>query len=76
MAAHNWPGAKDSLLDVLYTNATRKITSVQTHYRGSDHKLIFCVRLARNMKNNVRYVRKRSYANFNKETFLEETRLI
>ena len=24
------------------------------------------------MKNNVKYVKKRSYANFNKETFLEE----
>ena len=27
-ATHSWPGAKDSLLDVLQTNTTRKITSV------------------------------------------------
>ena len=72
MAAHNWPGAKDSLLDVLYTNATSKTTSVQAHYRSSDHKLIFCVRVDGNMKNNVRNAKKRSYANSNKETFLEE----
>ena len=73
-ATHSWPGATDSLIDVLYTNTTRKITSVQTHHRGSDHKLVFCVRLARNIKNNVRYVKKRSYANFDKEAFLEEIR--
>ena len=73
-ATHSWPGATDSLIDVLYTNTTRKITSVQTHHRGSDHKLLFCVRLARNIKNNVRYVKKRSYANFDREAFLEEIR--
>ena len=70
-ATHSWPGQEDSGLDHFYTNIPDKISSVQVQFAGhSDHKIIHDVRVARMLKNSARYVRKRSFKDFNGKDFL------
>ena len=67
------PGQPQTGLDHFYTNRPDKLSNVQAQFcGGSDHKLIFATRYSRVIKKNVRYVRKRSYKNFDPSVFLAE----
>ena len=47
---HSRQGQRDTLLDVLYTNAHQKLSNVQAVTRGaSDHKIISAVRHSKNV---------------------------
>ena len=64
-ATCSWPGQADSGLDHIYSNKPDKLSNVYTEYSGgSDHKLIKVTRFAKSMSRNARYVRKRSFKNF------------
>ena len=73
----SWPGQPDSCLDLIYTNNPDKIGQAQSQIRGSsDHRLIFVNKHAKNIKQNIRYVKKRSYKNFNEKDFREAVKNI
>ena len=67
-------GQEDSGLDHLWTNNPGKMSQVYTKYNGSDHKVIMGVRYNKLIKNRTRYVKKRSYKNFNEAVFLDKIR--
>ena len=52
------------------------MSQVYSNFIGSDHKLILGVRYANIIKSSTRYVKKRSYKNFDESKFLEEVRNI
>ena len=67
------PGQPQTGLDHFYTNRPDKLSSVQSQFcGGSDHKLIFAIRYSKVIRKTVRYVRKRSYKNFDPSDFLSE----
>ena len=67
----HWPGQAPSGLDHYYTNKPEKLSPVSTqHCGGSDHMLVFATRYSRSVKTSPRYVRKRSYKNFNPGEFV------
>ena len=67
----HWPGQVAAGLDHYYTNRPDKISQVSTQYcGGSDHMLIFATRYSRAIKTQPRYVRKRSFKNFNFQEFV------
>ena len=67
----HWPGQTPSGLDHYYTNKPEKLSPVSTqHCGGSDHMLIFATRYSKSIKTTPRYIRKRSYKNFNQEDFV------
>ena len=69
-ATHSWPGQTDSCLDLIYTYSPDKIGQAQVQFRGSsDHKLISINKHAKNIRQNIRYVKKRSYKNFSEADF-------
>ena len=73
VATHFWPGQTPSGLDHIYTNVTEKLSQVQVKMCGSsDHKLILATRHAKNIQQNIRYCKKRSYKNFDEDEFLAE----
>ena len=58
-------------IDHLFTNRPEKLSQVQSQFwGGSDHKLIFATRYSNIIRKNVRYVKKRSYKNFDRAAFL------
>ena len=70
---HSWPGQTPSGLDHIYTNTPDKLSQVQVKVCGSsDHRLILATRFSKNIRQNIRYCKKRSYKNFNEKAFLEE----
>ena len=70
---HFWPGQVPSGVDHIYTNIPDKLSKVQVKGCGSsDHSLILATRYAKNIRQNIKYCKKRSYKNFDKEKFLEE----
>ena len=57
----------------IYTNVPDKLSQVQAKVcASSDHKMILATRHAKNITENVRYCKKRSYKNFDEKIFLEE----
>ena len=71
-ATHLTRGQARSGLDHLYSNKPDKLSSVQTYITGlSDHKLIKVIRFAKSFRQNPRYIRKRTFKNFDTEQFLE-----
>ena len=68
------PGQVDSGIDHIWTNIPGKMSPIVTRYRGSDHKVIMGVRYATLIKNRSRYVKKRSYKNFDETLFLKKIR--
>ena len=59
-------------LDHIYTNKVEKLSMVQTFFTGtSDHKLLKVVRFTKSFKHLPRYIKKRSYRDFNEEAFIE-----
>ena len=70
---HSWPGHVSSGLDHIYTNVPEKLSPAQTIFIGSsDHRLILATRYAKNIRQNIRYCKKRSYKSFDEAKFLEE----
>ena len=68
-----WPGQSPCGLDHIYTNVPEKLSKVQVKGNGySDHSLILATRYAKNIKQNIKYCKKRSYKFFNEAEFLEE----
>ena len=67
-------GQPDSGLDHLWTNCPGKMSQIYTRYNGSDHKVIMGIRFAKLIRNSTRYIKKRSFKNFNEEIFLERIR--
>ena len=60
-------------LDHLYSNKPDKLSSIQTYFTGmSDHKLLKVIRYSKSFKHNPRYVRKRSFKNFDENEFKEK----
>ena len=73
VATHSWPGQEDSCLDHVYTNKPDKLSNIAVHRNGgSDHSVICFTRYAKSLKKNVRYIRKRSFKNFDVEGFKRE----
>ena len=74
---HSRPGQRNSLLDVIYTNNPEKLSNVTSIARGeSDHKVIFAVRHSKVVFKASRYIKKRSYKNFDEELFCNEVKNI
>ena len=70
-------GQPETGIDHFYTNRPDKLSSIQTQFwGGSDHKLILATRYSKVIRNNVRYVKKRSYKNFNPNEFISEVEKI
>ena len=68
-----WPGQVPSGLDHIYTSVPEKLSKVQVKKCGSsDHSLILATRFAKNIRENIRYCKKRSYKDFDKKQFFEE----
>ena len=66
-----WPGQEPSGLDHYFTNKPAKLSPLhKPNWGGSDHMLIHAVRYSRSAKPSPRYVRKRSYKNFNSDSFI------
>ena len=58
---------------MVYTNNPQKLASVQTIEQGnSDHKIISVVRSAKNIIATCRYIKKRTYKNFDEGLFSAE----
>ena len=64
-------GQADSGLDHFWTNSPAKVSQIYTQYNGSDHKVIMGVRYSKIIRNRTKYVKKRSYKNFEEEKFLD-----
>ena len=57
----------------MYTNKPDKLSNIAVHRNGgSDHSVICFTRYAKSLKKNVRYIRKRSFKNFDVEGFKRE----
>ena len=64
-------GSPQTGLDHVYTNKIEKLSSVQTYLTGtSDHKLLKFVRFTKAIKHLPRYIQKRSFKDFDDETFV------
>jgi hypothetical protein len=65
-------GQPQTGLDHLYSNKPDKLSSVQTYFTGmSDHKLLKVTRFSKSFKQAPRFVKKRTFKNFNDELFKE-----
>ena len=74
---HSWPGCADSGLDHIYTNCPEKLSKPEAQFRGaSDHRLIFATKYCKNIRQQIRYCRKRSYKDFKEHEFLAEVRKV
>ena len=72
-ATHVRPGAKESLLDVCYTNDPERLFSVKVVPRGSsEQRMIVAMRSTKTSQIKNRYIKKRSYTNFDENIFLSE----
>ena len=67
-------GQADSGLDHVWTNSPGKMSQIYTRFNGSDHMVIFGVRYSKMIRSSTRYVKKRSYKNFNESEFIESIR--
>ena len=69
---HSWPGQANSCIDLIFTNRPEKVGPAQAEIRGSsDHRLIFVRKHSKTVGESTRYVRKRSYKNFDEKAFRE-----
>ena len=70
-------GQPETGIDLFYTNRPDKQSAIKTQFcGGSDHKLILATRFSKVIRKNVRYVKKRSYKNFDPNRFLAEVEKI
>ena len=69
-------GQPKSGLDHLYSNRSEKLSSVQTFFTGvSDHKLLKVTRFSKSFKQLPRFVKKRTFKNFDEELFKDRIRV-
>ena len=62
-------------LDHLYSNKPDRLSTVSTFYTGlSDHKLLKVQRFTKSFKQLPRFIKKRSFRDFNEELFKENIR--
>ena len=74
-ATYAAPHQSKAGLDHFFTNDPSKLSPVQVLMNGgSDHKLLLTTRYSATIKRYVRYVTKRCYKNFKKETFISAVR--
>ena len=72
-----WKGQEPSCLDHHYTNHPEKVSNVNAYFTGaSDHKIIIATRYTKAAVEKPRFIRKRSYKDFNAEVFVSEIRKI
>ena len=72
-STRSWPGQTPTGLEHIYTSMPAKLSQAQVKKcASSDHSLVLATRYAKNMRENIRYCRKRSYKNFDEKQFLEE----
>ena len=70
---HAQQGIATKCLDHLYSNQPAKLSEVQAEFTGmSDHKIIKVNRYSKSLKENPRYVTKRSFKKFDKEDFIRK----
>ena len=50
------------------------MSQIYTKFSGSDHKIILGVRYSKMIRSSTRYIKKRSYKNFDEDEFLEKIR--
>ena len=63
-------------MDHLYSNRSEKLSSVQTFFTGvSDHKLLKVTRFSKSFKQLPRFVKKRTFKNFDEELFKDRIRV-
>ena len=73
----HFPGQVSSGLDHYYSNRPDKMSAVQSyHCGGSDHMLILGVRHSKSFQSRPKYIRKRSYKNFDPEIFRSQVQKI
>ena len=59
-------------LDHFWTSNPNKLSDVHTYFHGSsDHKLLIGTRYTKSVVRNPRYIKKRSYKNFNPNLFIQ-----
>ena len=74
-ATRSWPGQEPSCIDLLYSNHPEKLSEVKAHYcGGSDHKIVTTTRYTKAAISKPRIIKKRSYKNFDPQSFLEAVR--
>ena len=73
----HFPGQVSTGLDHYFSNRPDKISSVQSHHcGGSDHMLIMGVRHSKSFQSRPKYIRKRSYKDFDPQAFLKEVQQV
>ena len=71
----NARGHSDSALDLVFTTTPEKMSEARALVRAySDHRLVLCTRFTKNIVTSPRYVKKRSYKNFDETMFKERIR--
>ena len=76
-ATRHFPGQVSTGLDHYYTNQPSKLTQVEKHYcGGSDHMMVSGIRRSRSFKSSPKYLRKRSYKNFDHQLFVNAVKQI
>ena len=73
----HFPGQVSTGLDHYFTNQPEKLSQVQKHScGGSDHMMISGVRSSKSFKSSAKYIRKRSYKNFENQVFIRAVQKI
>ena len=73
----HFPGQISTGLDHYFTNQPDKLSQVQKHScGGSDHMMISGIRRSRSLRSSSRYIRKRSYKEFDPQIFLTKVQAI
>ena len=68
-------GQADSALDLIFTSVPQKMSEARALVRSySDHRLVLATRFTKNIISSPRYVKKRSFKNFDENKFIEEVR--
>jgi hypothetical protein len=68
-------GHADSALDLVFTSVPDKMSEARALVRAySDHRLVLCTRYTKKIITSPRYIKKRSYKNFDEGAFLREVR--
>ena len=77
VATRTWRGQEPSCIDHYYCNHPDKVSNIRAYYTGaSDHKIIIATRFTKAEVVKPKFVRKRSYKNFDPEKFMAEVKKI
>ena len=65
----------DSALDLIFISVPKKLSEPRALIRAYlDHRLVLATRFTKNIVTSPRYVKKRSFKNFDQDKFIEEVR--